>query len=894
MDSCLRLLLVLRFRLVENCCPSSWLFSLCPSSANRRELIALRPPSHSISNVGLFERHIECQLITGGIMTMMDKRESSGLSDDGQDSELFKLELGQLGEGTVELERQMVEYRRIGQRLAVRDEVTSALAESSSLGEAAPKILRTVCENLGWQLGALWTVEPHVDLLRCVEVWRVSPTSACEFEAATRRHTFSRGVGMPGRVWATAQSAWIPDVTADVNFPRFATAAKEGLRASLGFPIIVGKLCVGVMEFYSSEIRQPDQALLDLLGALGSQIGQFVKRKGAEEELHRYFTLSIDMLCIANFEGYFVRLNPAWERALGYSIADLTESPFIEFVHPDDRGATLAEVQKLSKGEDTISFENRYRAKDGSYRWLLWNATPFTEEQLIYAAARDITERKHAEANILRLRTEAETANRAKSDFLARMSHEIRTPLNVVIGMGDVLERTTLNSEQRQCVRVFQKAGNNLLTLINDLLDLSKAEAGRMALEEIDFELTAVTGSVLEIMSVKAQQKGIELLAEISPTVPARVRGDPDRLRQVLINLVGNAIKFTAKGRVVLRAESEGAGPASGLLRFSVSDTGIGIPPDQLDSIFEAFAQGDMSITRKYGGTGLGLAISRRLVELMGGRIWAESEPGQGAVLNFTAKFGASTALIPKAEGPEESEIVLPSGAFRGLRILVAEDSEENRFLVAEYLRNLSGDLEFAENGQIAVDKFCSSSYSLVLMDLQMPVMDGFEATRRIRCWEEEQRRQPIPIVALTASALSADLQRALDAGCTAYLRKPVRLLTLVEAVAKHAGTIEPGVALLQGRILVHADARLRALIPEYLESRRVDVRTILDALARVDYETIRQLGHKMSGSGGGFGFPKITEIGKALESAGREHDVLKIRLRAAELSTYLDQVEVV
>ena len=361
---------------------------------------------------------------------------------------------------------------------AVRDAVTSALAESGSLEEAAPRIVRAVCEALGWEFGALWTVEPQLDLLRCVEVWHAPLVTVPEFEAQTREHTFSRGVGMPGRVWESAAPAWIPDVTVDENFPRAATAAREGLRGALGFPVLVGTHCVGVMEFFSGEIQQPDTELLDMLGALGSQIGQFVERSRAEQELQRYFTLSLDMVCVASYAGYFVRLNSVWERTLGYSIEELTAAPLLDFVHPEDRAATVAQMSRLSKGEDTISFENRYRAKDGSYRWMLWNATPFAQEQLIYAAARDITDRKRAEENIRKLKEEAESANRAKTEFLAHMSHEMRTPLNVVIGMGDLLERTELNATQRQYVRLSQNAGSDLLALINDLLDLSKAEVG--------------------------------------------------------------------------------------------------------------------------------------------------------------------------------------------------------------------------------------------------------------------------------------------------------------------------------------------------------------------------------------------------------------------------------
>jgi PAS domain S-box-containing protein len=736
-------------------------------------------------------------------------------------------------------------------------------------------------------------VEPLLNVLKCVEVWTGAPEAFPDFEAATRGRRFLRGIGMPGRVWKSGHPAWIPDVAADDNFPRAPAAAREGLRAALGFPIAVGGEVVGVMEFLSSEIRQPDAELLEMFGALGSQIGQYVERKHAEDMLNRFFTLSLDLLCIAGFDGYFKRVNPAWQRTLGYTAEEMTQVPFLEFVHPEDHAKTIAEVKKLAAGEHSISFENRYRAKDGSYRWMFWTATPLTEQELIYAAARDITERKVSEQRIELLREEAESANEAKSEFLARMSHEIRTPLNVVIGMGDLLERTALTPEQRQYVRVFQKAGGALLLLINDILDLSKAEAGRIVMEEVDFPLAEALETTVEILSLRAREKGLDLGYEIEPGTPAHVTGDPDRLREILINLVGNGIKFTRRGRVWIHAGPDPEEPRAGSLRFSVSDTGIGISPDKLEAIFEPFTQAHASISRDYGGTGLGLAIAKRLVELMGGRIWVESAPGRGCTIFFTARFGGGTA--PAADAAE-SRVQKDAPGSRplpsGLRVLIVDDSEENRFLAAEYLKDIGAVLDFAENGAAAVEKYCSGAYDLILMDLQMPVMDGYEATRRIRDWEKERRRDPTPILALTASALDAELRKALGAGATAHLRKPVRLRTLLDAVGQYARAA--GALPSADRVVVRADARLRAVIPKYLKSRRGDVEKILAAIEKQDFERVRELGHKMSGTGGGYGFPRITELGAAIEIAAKAKDSALLKRRAGELSRFLDQVDVV
>jgi PAS domain S-box-containing protein len=790
-------------------------------------------------------------------------------------------EMRRLHAAVAELEQQAQEARRSERRLSARDAVTSALAESSSLADAAPHILRAICETLEWHMGALWVVEQGV--LRSIEVWHMPHAGIPRFEVATHAHTFARGEGLPGRVWATAQAAWIHDVTTDPNFPRAAVAATEGLRSALGFPIAVGGEVAGVMEFFSAEIREPDQELLAMLAALGSQIGQFIERKHAEEILDRFFTLSLDMLCIAGFDGRFRRLNPAWQRTLGYTVEELTASPFLDFVHPDDRAATVAEVEKLLAGAETASFENRYRARDGSYRWLLWTSTPFARDQLLYAAARDITERKASEEKIQRLKEAAEAASRAKSDFLARMSHEMRTPLTAIIGMGDVLSRTSLTTEQRQYIATQQRAGGHLLALINDLLDISKTESGHFNLETVEFNLADVLEKTREIAAVAARAKGITLRSEVGPDVPRLLTGDPNRLRQVLINLVSNAVKFTAQGEVVVRVRRDPEAGDASALQFSVSDTGIGIPEEKRDVIFEAFAQADHSTSREYGGTGLGLAIVKRFVELMGGRIWVESKVGAGSTFHFTLRFGERG--VPESrmdEAPHAEASGKPAiRSRRALRILVAEDSEDTRFLLETYLRESGHHVDFADNGEAAVEKFRSGSYDLVLMDVQMPQLDGYSATRRIRAWELECERAPAPIVALTAYAAETERAKAAAAGCNSCLTKPILFEPFMNAIEEYGGVRRsPASPELEGK--------LRALQPAYLESRRRDVETLRSALAAGDYEAVGALGHRMAGTGGAYGFPRISGIGESLETAAIEKDTVAIRARIAELQEFL------
>ncbi|MEW2914821.1 response regulator [Leisingera sp. JC11] len=707
--------------------------------------------------------------------------------------------------------------------------ITRAANEAESTEDAFRVALDEICTHTGWPVGHVYLYDEEAGDLAPSDIWHLADPEAFEaFRKVTCATRFAPGVGLPGRVFSSGELAWIPDVNRDPNFPRARLAKEIGVKTGAGFPVTHAGRVVAVLEFFSSRVEEKNPALQDVMAQVGTQLGIVVARQRAEAEVQdararaEYArTQLVD--AIESVEEGFVLYDAEDRLVLFNSVFREKFFPQVEKLEP---GMTFEDVLQavfraglVSTGdvseEEWIANRLAVHRNPGkpiavhhtTGRWL-WISehktrdggtvsayTDITElqrhrsqlEELVTARTAELEQRtgelRRSHAELKTARDAALQASVAKSQFLANMSHEIRTPLNGVIGMAELLCGTDLNPQQSEYARIIMRSGDTLLNLINDILDFSKIEAGRLELESAPFRLRDLLGDTLQTLAVRAGEKGLELAHHIPPEVPDRLVGDPTRLRQIIVNLVGNAIKFTDAGEVVVDTRLAGLTETGVTVEFEVRDTGIGIPKEQQEKIFEAFGQADTSTTRQYGGTGLGLAISAQLARKMGGEMTLDSAPGKGSAFSFAVNMSlASEDDLPRSAVPEE---------LQGMPVLVTDDNETNRTILAEVLENWGMAPVLADSGAGALarlDAMISGGRQprLALLDLMMPEMDGIALAAEIR---KRPALDAMRILIMSSAGYASREVRLRELNIHRMLVKPVKQSDLLNAILASLGT---------------------------------------------------------------------------------------------------------
>lgn len=684
----------------------------------------------------------------------------------------------------------------------VLQNVAVAANEANSFEEAVQIAINEVCAMTHWPIGHLFVVNRDKEQIQLLPttLWSIADQEKFDqFRQVTEQQVFGHGDGLPGRVFASGKPVWIPNIATENNFPRLKIALEQGIKSAVAFPILSGSTICGVLEFFSDQSIKKDEALLELIYHLGTQLGRVQERVAAandlsasEEQIRSIVETAYDAFILIDQRGEVIDWNSQAELTFGWKKQEILGQKLSKTIIPamhrenHDRGINhfnaTREGPVLNKRLEMTALH-----KDGHEFQVEFTISAVQDKNgnnVFASFLRDITERKQAEENLRQAKERAEISEKVKQLFLANMSHEIRTPMNAILGFARILEESELNKEQKEYVSTIRQSGDNLLVILNDILDFSKIEAGKITLEKAKIDLQGMISSTISMLKHKMESQQVKISYSVDPNIPGAIIGDAVRLNQILLNLVSNAVKFTHKGVIHIIAKREQEDDENIIVGFSVEDTGIGIPPDKLQSIFESFTQASDNTTRKFGGTGLGLAIVKQLIELQGGHISVQSEPGKGSIFSFSLPFLKN--LRATKESKSEIGISAPSEALLvpdQAKVLLAEDNAINQLLAIKIFSRWGIDLEVADNGLIVLEKLKTAKYDLVLMDLQMPEMDGYQTTTHIRSTMPELA--DMPIVAMTAHAIKGEKERCIGLGMNDYISKPFDIKELHDLVVR-------------------------------------------------------------------------------------------------------------